>query len=276
MNDMPPGSVHAWHPSGWIQSKIFSQWFLHFIKHTKLTKEDPVILVLDRHYSHTRNLEVITLAQENHDDIICLPPHSSHEMQPLDKAFMGPLKTFYCQEIEKWLCSHPGPVINIYQVGELFGNAYKRAATVEIAANGFWATGLSPCDKNIFRPYDFPLSSEDTDAAPMNHPALVKTSISHHSCLLIFCCSLLLRLSSLQITSLNLKPNPCGGIAKKIMSSPYKIFVEATQKKKIKQATKPKPVGLRQMLFLVLQIDGREGFVGIQLLLTLHQIQTLT
>ena len=37
-----------------------SQWFLHFIKHSKLTKEDPVILVLNRHYSHTRNLEVIT------------------------------------------------------------------------------------------------------------------------------------------------------------------------------------------------------------------------
>ena len=51
-------------------SEIFSQWFLHFIKHTKPTKEDPAILVLDGHYSHTRNLEVITLARENHDDLI--------------------------------------------------------------------------------------------------------------------------------------------------------------------------------------------------------------
>jgi hypothetical protein len=63
-----------------------------------------------------------------------------------------------------------------HQIGELFGNAYKRAATSEIAANGFRATGLFPCDKNIFRPYDFPLSSEYKDAAPLNHPALVKTS----------------------------------------------------------------------------------------------------
>jgi hypothetical protein len=42
------------------------------------------------------------------------------------------------------------------------------------------------------------------------------------------------------VLSLNLKPNLCGGTAKKIMSSPYKTFVEATQKKKIKQATKSK------------------------------------
>ena len=84
-------------PRGGYTARYFSQWFLHFIKHTKPTKEDPVILVLDGHYSHTRNLEVITLARENHVDIICLPPHSTRKMQPLDKAFMGPLKTFYCQ-----------------------------------------------------------------------------------------------------------------------------------------------------------------------------------
>jgi len=100
MYGTPPGSIHVCHPSEWIQSEIFSQWFLHFIKNTKPTKEDPVILVLDGHYSHTRNLEVITLVGENLVDI-CLPPHSSDKMQLSDKAFMGTLKTFYCQETEK-------------------------------------------------------------------------------------------------------------------------------------------------------------------------------
>jgi hypothetical protein len=42
------------------------------------------------------------------------------------------------------------------------------------------------------------------------------------------------------VSSLNLKANPGGGTAKKITSSPYKTFVEATQKRKIKQATKSK------------------------------------
>jgi hypothetical protein len=114
----------------------FLQWSLHFIKHTKPTKHDPVILVVDAHYTHTRNLEVITLAPENLVDIICIPPHSSHKMQPLDNAFLEPM-IFYCQEIEKWLRSHPGRVVTVYQIGELFRNSYKRAATGEIAANGF-------------------------------------------------------------------------------------------------------------------------------------------
>jgi cellobiose-specific phosphotransferase system component IIB len=70
-------------------------------------------------FTHTRNLEVITLAGENRVDIICLPPHNSHEMQPLDKAFMGPLVTFYFKEIEKLLRSHPGRVVTVNQIGEL-------------------------------------------------------------------------------------------------------------------------------------------------------------
>jgi len=219
MNVTPPGSIHAWHPSGWMRSEIFSQWFLHFIKRTKPTREDPVILVLDGHYSHTRNLEIITLAREYNVDIICLPPYSSHKMQPLDKAFTGPLKTFYCQEINIWPRSHPGRVVTVNQIGELFGNAYKRAARGEIAANGFRATGFFPCDKNIFRPYEFLLSSEDKDAAPVNHPALVKTSdppLFSSANLSPFTSAEALRASDISsVPSRNPKPNSRGGTAKK-------------------------------------------------------------
>jgi hypothetical protein len=131
MNVTQPASAQACRPSGWIQSEIFTQWFLHFFKQLNLTNEFLVILVLDGHYSHTRKMEVINLARENRVDIICLLLHSSHKMQPLYKALTGPLKSFYCQEIEKQLRSNPGRVVTFYQIGELFGNAYKRAVTGE-------------------------------------------------------------------------------------------------------------------------------------------------
>jgi len=89
MNDTPPASIHACHPSGWIQSEIFSQWYLHFIKHTKPTKEDPVILVLDGYYSHTRNLEVITLARENHVDSLASHLPGATKCNPRIKLSWG-------------------------------------------------------------------------------------------------------------------------------------------------------------------------------------------
>jgi hypothetical protein len=42
------------------------------------------------------------LAREKRVDI-CLPTHNCHKMQPLDKASIWPLKTFYSQEIEIYL-----------------------------------------------------------------------------------------------------------------------------------------------------------------------------
>jgi len=38
MNGTPPGSIDACHFAGWIQSDIFTQLFLRFIKHTKQKK----------------------------------------------------------------------------------------------------------------------------------------------------------------------------------------------------------------------------------------------
>jgi hypothetical protein len=114
-----------------------------------------------------------------------------------------------------------------------------------MASNRFQATGLFPCDKIIFRTHDFPLASEDKDAAPVIHLALVKTS-DQPSLISVnispFISAEALRASDISpVPSLNnLQTNTYGGTANKINSSPYKKFVGATQKKKIKQATKSK------------------------------------
>jgi hypothetical protein len=118
--------------------------------------------------------------------------------------------------------------------------ACKWAATGEIVANGYWATGLFLCNKNIFGRYDFPLSLEDTHASPVNHPVSVNISDqpSYSSANISpFTSAVPLWSSdSSSALSLNLKSNPCGGTTKKITSSPYKKFVETTQKREIKQA----------------------------------------
>ena len=175
MNGTPPGSIHACHPSGRIQSEIFTHWFLRLIKHTKPAKEDPVILVPDGHYSHTRSLEVIILARENNVNIICLPPHNSHKMQPLVKASMWPLKTFYYQKSKKSLFQHRTSRHRLPN-WRTIRKCIKRAAKGEIVANAFRTTGLIYCVKSIYRPHDFCMYSDDTDAYHVSHPALVKTS----------------------------------------------------------------------------------------------------
>lgn len=90
----------------------------------------PFFLVLDGHYSHTRNIEVIEMARQNHVSIMCLPPHATHKMQPLDVGYMAPLKTYYAQEIETFLRHNPGKMVTKNNICSLFSAAYNRTATM--------------------------------------------------------------------------------------------------------------------------------------------------
>lgn len=129
----PPGAIGKCHPSGWVQSYLFTEWFSHFIEHTKPTSDSPVLLILDGHFSHTRNLDVILNAKDNHVTILCLPPHTTHRLQPLDRTFMGPLKTYYSEEVRQALRTGR---MDTYDIAEKFANAYLKVQTGIIAVSG--------------------------------------------------------------------------------------------------------------------------------------------
>ncbi|XP_030746037.1 uncharacterized protein LOC115874879 [Sitophilus oryzae] len=132
LDGAPPGSIAACHPSDWIQQHIFTQWLKHFIAHGKPTENDPVLLVLDGHYSHTRNLDVIEIARSNHLTIICIPPHTSHKLEPLDLSFMAPFKTYYSQSIQSWLKNNPDRNVTAFQICKLMSSAYLKDAFSDV------------------------------------------------------------------------------------------------------------------------------------------------
>ncbi|CAH1969809.1 unnamed protein product [Acanthoscelides obtectus] len=117
------------------------------------------------HVTHTKNLKLIDLAKEHGIIMLCFPPHCTHRLQPLDVSFMGPLSTFYSQEVKTWLRTNPGRVVTQFQVGRLFGQAYARAATVQTAVSGFSKTGIYPLSPQVFGEADF-AAAETTERRP--------------------------------------------------------------------------------------------------------------
>jgi hypothetical protein len=147
LDSPPPGSIAA----GWIQRESFTQRFKHFVSFMKLSKIQPVILTLDGHYSHSRNIKVIDCARKNGVHVVCLPLHSTQQkLQLLKVPFMQPLKTCHAQELEIWLKKHPNRVVTHYQITELFGTDYLKSATSAVAAYVFRKTGVFPSNHNIF------------------------------------------------------------------------------------------------------------------------------
>lgn len=88
--------------------------------------------------------------------LLCLPPHCTHQIQPPNVSFLGPLKTYFDQEIIKYL-----KVVTQYQI-VLLSCTHAKAATVQNTVNGFRKLGTCPIDDNIF-PYYMYEASNTTD-----------------------------------------------------------------------------------------------------------------
>ena len=139
----PPGTAFEYHPTGWMQTDLFTRWFEHFLRHSKPSEEEPVLLILDGHLTHTRNLDVIEMARANHVAIVVIPPHTSHRLQPLERWLHEAAEhVLHASAIEKYLRQNPGRVVTLYQVARLFCEAYLRAATPLTAINSFKKCGV--------------------------------------------------------------------------------------------------------------------------------------
>ena len=90
--------------SGWFDACCFVDWFeAQFLPEIK-TLPGKKILIGDNLSSHF-NSRVLTLAQEHQIEFVCLPPNSTHVLQPLDVAFFGPLKQSWRKILNEWKLS---------------------------------------------------------------------------------------------------------------------------------------------------------------------------
>ena len=56
---------------------------------------------MDGHSSHITG-DMIALCIDNNIELLILPPHCSHLLQPLDVGVYGPLKRFHAQEVDRY------------------------------------------------------------------------------------------------------------------------------------------------------------------------------
>lgn len=94
MKDAPEGSIFDAQESGWISVSGFIKWLKAFIERVNPTEQTPVLLILDGHSTH-KDLQAIILAKKHHVHMLSLPSHTTHKLQPLDRAVMRPFKSAY-------------------------------------------------------------------------------------------------------------------------------------------------------------------------------------
>lgn len=140
----PPGtSIKMRKESAYMSSELFMSWITdHFIPRKPPGKN---LLILDGHASHMSNVQMLELALENDIIILCLPSHTTHYLQPLDRVVFKPFKTYFKDACGKLVANRHGTgKITRDDFGELLNSAWSRSATVQLATSAFRATGIYP------------------------------------------------------------------------------------------------------------------------------------
>ena len=83
----------------------------------------------------------------------------------MDISVFGPLKGYVNSAADRWMRSHPGINISIYDVPSIVAEALPKAATVNNITSGFSSPGIWPFNPSAFEEKDF-AGAYSTDRPP--------------------------------------------------------------------------------------------------------------
>lgn len=100
------------------------------------------MLIMDGHSSHV-TAKVISFCMQNAIDLLLMPPHCSHVLQPLDVSVFAPLKRALGKETDKVARLDSSRIVRV-QWTEMYMRAHKTAFSMSNICSGWRASDLYP------------------------------------------------------------------------------------------------------------------------------------
>lgn len=163
--------------NGWTDNCIGYKWFQEcFIPETggESLHGEYRLMLFDGHSSHISS-DVIRLCLKHKVILLCLPPHTTHLLQPLDIGLFGPLASYYKSFIRA-LCKF-GYNYSIDKLDFLDGYLYARekAFTIKNIISAWKKAGLHPYAPELIidkmTPLEMPLKER-----PITPPSVTSTA----------------------------------------------------------------------------------------------------
>ena len=133
--------------NGWTDNELGLEWLKEcFHPETEKTQKGEYrLLIFDGHASHITT-EAIRFCIEKKIVLLCLPPHSTHILQPLDIGVFSPLATAYKNGVQARTRFGASYAIDKVDFLEIYSHARKEAVTEENIRSAWKKSGLSPYD----------------------------------------------------------------------------------------------------------------------------------
>jgi hypothetical protein len=146
-----PGDTMAMQPHAWMIAFLSDAWISHFIQalgtHGGISAKNRHLLVVDGHNSHVI-LQVICKAAAHGLDIITLPSHTSHCLQPLDVSVFQPFKYSFSKFRDAWTLRNRCRGAAKEDLCHWVCQALKKALTPNNITKGFRETGIFPLNEH--------------------------------------------------------------------------------------------------------------------------------
>ena len=138
----PDDTLYAKSTSGWIDSELFLLWFKKlFLKFA--VSERPLVLIVDGHKSH-ENIELIDCARKNNIILLCLPPHTTHALQPLDVSVFKSLKSHFSKALRAWCFTKKDFVVTKRDFARVVKEPFESSFSITNIKSGFAKCGIYP------------------------------------------------------------------------------------------------------------------------------------
>ena len=108
--------------------------------------ERPLILIVDGHKSH-ENIELIDCARTNNVILLCLPPHTTHALQPLDVSVFKSLKSHFSKALRAWCFTKRDFVVTKRDFARVVKEPYESAFSIAYIKSGFAKCGIFPLNR---------------------------------------------------------------------------------------------------------------------------------
>ena len=144
----PAGTVFSVSDSGWMEEGNFKEWFkqLFIPAVSHLLESGPVVLFADGHGSHI-GYELIDTAMKHNIVLMCLPPHTSHVLQPLDVTCFAPMKQEWKKALKHFKVSSGAMHVSKSEFLPLLKIVWEKSLLESHLRNGFKACGLHPLSR---------------------------------------------------------------------------------------------------------------------------------
>ncbi len=139
--------------SGYINKETFTKYIDNFvdwlIETGKLDNNQTHLVLMDGHTAHTNNWSAIQSLIAANIQVILIPAHTSHFLQPLDKNPFSSFKFWWNICMEEFNRRNAGKALNNENFFSVFNLAWNKGMTPHNIRVGFKRTGIFPLDRSM-------------------------------------------------------------------------------------------------------------------------------